>query len=119
MKRVVADPSGQTASTEFTLRQAYTEATLVQADLKTGRMHQARAHAVACGHPIAGDRMYGDRDFNNAMRKRGLGRLFLHAERLRLQHPDSGNVQDFFAPLPAALEQVLATLKPLETGASC
>lgn len=119
IKRMIVDAGGQTASTEFVIRERYRDATLAQVNLHTGRMHQARVHAVALGNPIAGDRMYGDRDFNNVMRKRGLKRLFLHAERLTIQHPDSGNSQDFLAPLPAQLQQVLQTLERLEAGTTC
>lgn len=110
MKRVVVDKHGQPAKTVFKVKQLYQNATLVEAELYTGRMHQARVHAVAIGHPIAGDRLYGDRHFNQQMKKLGLGRMFLHAERLRLSHPVSGNQQDFFAPLSPSLEEVLLKL---------
>ena len=109
-KRVVAFEGGQAALTVFKSRKQYAGAALLEADLRTGRMHQARVHACHAGFPIAGDRLYGNRDFNNKMKKLGLGRLFLHAERLRLEHPVSGQQQDFFAPLPLALEQVLSRL---------
>lgn len=110
MKRVVVDKNGQQAQTVFTVKERYQDATLVEAQLHTGRMHQARVHAMAIGHPIAGDRLYGDRSFNQEMKKLGLGRMFLHAERLRVYHPLSGSQQDFFAPLPPALQDVLARL---------
>lgn len=109
-KRVVAFEDGQLALTLFRCRQGFKDATLIEADLKTGRMHQARVHACHAGFPIAGDRLYGDRLFNNEMKKLGLGRLFLHAERLRLDHPVSGQQQDFYAALPGALEAVLGKL---------
>lgn len=110
MKRVVVDKDGQQAKTVFKVQERYQDATLVEAELHTGRMHQARVHAAAIGHPIAGDRLYGDRSFNQMMKKLGLGRMFLHAERLRVNHPISGSQQDFFAPLPPVLQSVLAKL---------
>ncbi|MBX2869704.1 MAG: RluA family pseudouridine synthase [Acidiferrobacterales bacterium] len=113
-KRVVAFEDGQPALTLFQSRQQYEGAALLEADLKTGRMHQARVHACHAGFPIAGDRLYGDRSFNNDMRKLGLGRLFLHAERLRLNHPVSDKQQDFYAPMPVALELVLGKLTKSE-----
>lgn len=109
-KRVVAFEDGQPALTLFQSRQQFQGAALLEADLKTGRMHQARVHACHSGFPIAGDRLYGDRGFNNKMKKCGLGRLFLHAERLRLNHPVSGQQQDFYAGLPEALEAVIERL---------
>lgn len=83
---------------------------LVDIRLLTGRMHQARIHAAGMGSPIAGDRLYGDREFNRRMKKAGLGRLFLHAHRLRFSHPDSGVPMETCAPLPASLQKVLDKL---------
>ncbi len=107
-KQVVVDAEGQQATTVFRIRRAFDDTALLEAELLSGRMHQARVHAAHMGHPVAGDRLYGDDGFNARMQGLGLGRLFLHAERLRIHHPDSGLRQDFFAPLPAALESVLA-----------
>lgn len=111
IKRMKIDASGQPAHTVFRVKESFGESTLVQADLLTGRMHQARTHAMGIGHAIAGDRVYGDRDFNNAVRKFGLGRLFLHAERLRIVHPIAGRQQDFLAPMPESLTSVLDKLR--------
>ena len=50
---------------------------------RTGRTHQLRAHMAHLGHPIAGDRKYGDPELNRALEDAaGLRRLFLHASRL-------------------------------------
>ncbi len=109
-KRMVADPDGQPASTVVRTRQAFADSTLIEAELLTGRMHQARVHLAHLGHPIAGDRLYGDGRLNACMRRRGLGRLFLHAERLRVYHPTRRQTMDFFAPLPDSLTSVLTDL---------
>jgi 23S rRNA pseudouridine955/2504/2580 synthase len=109
-RRVLVLPDGQPAQSGFRMRQCWGGSALLEVELFTGRMHQARVHAAHMGHPIAGDRLYGDERFNTAMRKSGLGRLFLHAERLRVQHPVTGIRHDFYAPLPEPLEQVLARL---------
>ena len=87
------------------------QCTLVDIRLVTGRMHQARLHAAGTGHPIAGDRLYGEREFNRRMKNAGLGRLFLHAERLRFNHPLSGASMEVCAELPAPLEKVLDNLR--------
>ncbi len=107
MKKMINDKEGQAAITVFRPRSVYADTSLVEAELHTGRMHQARAHAVFINHPIAGDRLYGDRVFNRQMQKLGLGRLFLHAERLRITHPVSLLAVDFYAPLPDALNEVV------------
>ena len=103
-------PEGQPAWSVFSCRQNIGNDSLVEIDLKTGRMHQARVHAALSGHPIAGDRLYGDRSFNRALKRFGLGRLFLHAERLRVTHPITGVVTDFYSPLNPNLADVIRNL---------
>ena len=98
-KQVVVDAEGQQATTVFRIRRAFADTALLEAELLSGRMHQARVHAAEMGHPVAGDRLYGDDGFNARMQGLGLGRLFLHAERLRIHHPHSGLRQDFFRAL--------------------
>ena len=109
-KRMAVNKQGQSACTVFRTRKIFSTSTLAEVELKTGRMHQVRVHASSCDHPIAGDRLYGDPDFNAQMKKLGNRRLFLHAERLRVRHPVSEAVKDFYAPLPPALEQVIEKL---------
>jgi 23S rRNA pseudouridine955/2504/2580 synthase len=79
--------------------------------LMTGRTHQIRVHAAASGHPVAGDEKYGAADFNRAMRKQGLRRLFLHAYSLNFRRPDNSEHVRFEAPLDEDLERVLANLQ--------
>ena len=76
--------------------------------LITGRMHQIRAHARHIGHPVAGDRAYGDETFNREMAGYGLRRLFLHAESLAFT--SGGRRVTVTAPLPPALLDVVAAL---------
>jgi 23S rRNA pseudouridine1911/1915/1917 synthase len=68
--------------------------------LETGRTHQIRAHLLAIGHPVAGDREYG----RPAL---GLARQFLHAERLAFAHPATGAEIDVQSPLPHDLTKAL------------
>src|SRR4029077_13218002 len=68
--------------------------TLVRCDLDTGRTHQIRVHLAALGHPIAGDAEYGGRKPGEP------GRPMLHAWRLRLRHPRTGEEMSFEAPPP-------------------
>jgi len=76
--------------------------------IETGRTHQIRRHLAAIGHPVAGDKKYGDFAFNREARARwGLKRLFLHAERLEVAHPEGGRRMRFESPLPRELEEVL------------
>ncbi len=76
---VVVDQEGKSAITDFRPIKTFHSTTLVEAIPITGRTHQIRVHAASIGHPIAGDEKYGDKAFNQIMRKLGLKRLFLHS----------------------------------------
>jgi 23S rRNA pseudouridine955/2504/2580 synthase len=81
---------------------------LVEARPRTGRTHQIRAHLRHIGHPILGDPTYGDRRRNEEARRRyGLWRPFLHALRVELEHPITGERLAVEAPLPEELRRVL------------
>ncbi len=114
MKKIRVDPNGYRAASVVTTVSRYAGETLMRLELETGRMHQARVHCAASGHPVAGDRTYGNRDFNRIMRKSGLGRLFLHASALIITHPHTGRPMSFEAPLPEPLNAVLKRLHPEE-----
>jgi 23S rRNA pseudouridine955/2504/2580 synthase len=78
--------------------------------LKTGRTHQIRVHLASHGHPIVGDPKYGDFALNKALaRRRGFGRMFLHARRLAFDHPADGRRIELESPLPA---ECVALLDP-------
>ncbi|GAB4358852.1 MAG: 23S rRNA pseudouridine(955/2504/2580) synthase RluC [Methylohalobius crimeensis] len=108
---VKVDREGKPSRTEFRTLERFTEATLVEARLLTGRTHQIRVHAAYLGHPILGDTRYGDEEANRLWRQRGLKRLFLHAWRLALPHPAGGSPLRLEAPLDADLEHLLEHLK--------
>jgi 23S rRNA pseudouridine955/2504/2580 synthase len=103
-EKVVVSNDGQEARSYFTTLQSNSIASLVEVRLETGRMHQIRAHAKYIGHPIAGDRRYGDAEFNQQMLKLGLTRLFLHAA--RLQFTCAGKKYDVVAELGEDLLQL-------------
>lgn len=83
-RMVAPDKHGKAALTKFTGNGEYPGATLVEAELFTGRTHQIRVHAAFLKHPIAGDAKYGNREFNRKMRQCGLKRLFLHASEIHI-----------------------------------
>lgn len=76
---------------------------LLEVTIKTGRTHQIRVHLSHAGHPIAGDDKYGDFELNRQLTRVGLKRMFLHAWRLRLTHPVTGNAMELHAELPDEL----------------
>ena len=111
MKRVVVDTEGQAAKSTFLPVENYDQASFCRILLYTGRMHQARVHAASLGMPLLGDRLYGDREINRQLRSLGVKRCMLHAERYQLQHPVSGKLVQFNAPLPEDFEAVLGRLR--------
>ena len=110
-KRSVVDRNGQSALSKISVLEQYAGSALVEIELKTGRMHQARAHCAAIGHPIVGDKIYGDDEINTKFKKKGLGRMFLHSYRLNIRHPVTGVEMALHADLPPALKNVLANLE--------
>jgi 23S rRNA pseudouridine955/2504/2580 synthase len=111
----------QEALTRWRVLSSMKDATLLSVGIETGRTHQIRRHLEAVGHPVAGDRRYGDFAWNRLARQRwGLRRMFLHAWRLELPHPVTDAPLKLEAALPAELEAVLSkmnlTSPPATTG---
>jgi len=110
-RMVRVDEQGKEAETRFRPLAVFNDATLLEVELGTGRTHQIRVHAAHIGHPIAGDRKYGDEAFNRRLRELGLKRLFLHAHSLAFTDPDRGRSVHVSAPLSADLRRVLDALE--------
>ncbi|MBD3633611.1 MAG: 23S rRNA pseudouridine(955/2504/2580) synthase RluC [Methylophaga sp.] len=110
-RMVVIDPAGKKAKTLFLQQQQLPLAQLTEVKLYTGRTHQIRVHSAWLGHPVAGDDKYGDREFNKTLKNYGLKRLFLHAWRLGIRHPISGEPLQLEAPLPDNLKTVIENLQ--------
>ncbi|HEX5739607.1 MAG TPA: RluA family pseudouridine synthase [Hydrogenophaga sp.] len=81
---------------------------LLEVTIKTGRTHQIRVHLASAGHAIVGDDKYGDFELNRHLSKLGLKRMFLHAWRLRLSHPVTGNQMELHSELPSDLQGWMA-----------
>jgi len=77
---------------------------LLELSLDTGRTHQIRVHLSHIGHPVVGDPVYGRKD------ARGMDGQALHAGRLMLRHPDTGELMVFSAPLPEDMHRLLGRL---------
>ncbi len=101
----------QEAVTRWKVVSSMKEASLLAVTIETGRTHQIRRHLEAIGHPVAGDRRYGDFAWNRLARQRwGLRRMFLHAWKLQLPHPVTGAALALEAPIPEELLAVLSRL---------
>ena len=109
-RRSVVTSKGRQANSRFVPIQHFDEYVLVEIELRTGRMHQIRAHAAAIGYPVGGARKYGSRAGNRRLRQVGLKRLFLHAVELELKHPQTGQRLAVKAAMPDELTEVLMGL---------
>ena len=102
------DPDGMRSITLVKVAQRLQGCTLLEVTIKTGRTHQIRVHLASQGHPIAGDDKYGDFEWNKALHRQGLRRMFLHAWRLQFNHPASAERVALQAELPPELQQHLS-----------
>jgi 23S rRNA pseudouridine1911/1915/1917 synthase len=112
--RMAVTGDGKPAVTGYRVRERFSEWTLLELDLITGRTHQIRVHLASIGHSVAGDPVY-----STGVTRRGpdgLERLFLHARKLEFLSPGSGRLVRCEAPLPEGLESVLDGLRVAEQG---
>ncbi len=123
-KMAVRKSGGKPAITHFTTLQRFTTATLLRLHLETGRTHQIRVHMASIGHALVGDPVYGARPgggaaINAELRKaiNAFSRQALHAQKLGLQHPQTGQLSQWEAELPADLADLLSSLRAAEANA--
>lgn len=100
MRSVCAD--GERAVTHFVKIGQYGDKSLLALRLETGRTHQIRAHFAHLGYPLCGDTMYGGDD-NHI----GIERQALHCCKVQFVHPASGEIMQFFSPLPDDITALL------------
>ncbi len=105
-KMTVTDKNSREARTRFTVKERFGNSTLIHCSLETGRTHQIRVHMKYIGHPVMGDLKYG-----NPCRYMDTQGQVLHAFRLQLTHPRTGEPMVFEAPLPAYFEELLGILR--------
>ncbi len=104
-RMAVTEKNSKPAVTHWELLQAYRGYAHILCRLETGRTHQIRVHMASIGHPLLGDGLYGAK-----CPDKGLEGQCLHARRLTLIHPRSGERMQLEAPLPDYFTQVLRKL---------
>lgn len=102
-KMAVVD-DGREAVTHFRVLRHFTNFTLVECTLETGRTHQIRVHMRYIDHPLAGDPKYGPR------KTLELDGQALHAKSLGFEHPRTGEWMKFEVEPPAIFQQALEEL---------
>jgi 23S rRNA pseudouridine1911/1915/1917 synthase len=107
------EDSGRAAHTGYRVIERLREATLVEAQLHTGRTHQIRVHFQHLGFPVAGDATYGQRQTKKLaeLTKYEALRVLLHAHKLAFIHPRTGKKLSCTAPSPADFEEALKFLR--------
>ena len=103
---------GKDAITHYEVVERFGSFTHVRCVLETGRTHQIRVHMASLGHPLLGDPVYGGNGtrFETQHRKLISGQC-LHAGKLSLLHPRTGEQMTFYAPLPTEFSALLDILR--------
>lgn len=116
--KMAVTESGKMAVTHYRIAQRFRGHTHVKCFLETGRTHQIRVHMAYIGYPLVGDPVYGGRlklpksaspELVETLNQ--FKRQALHASKLELMHPETGEDMVFTAPLPEDIQKLLEVLK--------
>jgi 23S rRNA pseudouridine1911/1915/1917 synthase len=107
------EDEGRAAHTGYRVLERLHESTLVEAHLHTGRTHQIRVHFQFLGFPVAGDTTYGQRQTKRLaeLTRYEAPRVLLHAHKLTITHPRTGQRLNCTAPWPQDFEDALKFLR--------
>jgi len=117
-KRMAVVSSGKPAVTHYRLLERFAAHTHIQCKLESGRTHQIRVHMTHVRHPLVGDPAYGGRlrlpkgtteELRQALA--AFNRQALHARRLTLEHPETGETLSWEVPLPEDMVQLIEALR--------
>lgn len=117
-RMTVTDGKGRDAWTSYEVLQRLRAATLVAAQIHTGRTHQIRVHFQHLGFPLAGDITYGERQNKRLAELTGrrFERQLLHAFSLKFTHPRTQQTLAFEAPWPTDFKEAVDALKIVGAG---
>jgi 23S rRNA pseudouridine1911/1915/1917 synthase len=89
---------GRDAVTHFkVIKRFSSNVSMLKINLETGRTHQIRVHMAFIGHPVLGDKIYGNKQISKSL---GADRLMLHASLIGFEHPVTGEYIEFESSLP-------------------
>jgi len=116
--RMAVVNNGRPAVTHYRVIERFRAHSHIRVQLETGRTHQIRVHMAHIRYPLLGDPVYGGRlrippGCSVALDKQlhRFRRQALHAQRLQLSHPATGEVMDWQAPLPDDMQGLLEVLR--------
>jgi 23S rRNA pseudouridine1911/1915/1917 synthase len=117
-KRMAVVTAGKPALTHYRVKERFAYHTHIQVRLETGRTHQIRVHMAHIRYPIVGDPVYGGRSrhLNHLLHRcrealSQFPRQALHAVRLSVQHPETGEPMEWHSPVPADMSELLTLLR--------
>ena len=101
-KKMDVDKNGKEAITHFKVLKRFSDCTLLEINIETGRTHQIRVHLSHIGYPIIGDDVY-----SNGKNKWNIVGQCLHAKSLDFKHPINGKSMHIEAPIPEYFEKII------------
>ena len=104
---IAVEKGGRSAVTHWRIEERFRGFSLLRFQLETGRTHQIRVHSTKMGYPIVGDAVYGGGQSVGV----NLPGQALHARKLELIHPETGERVSVIAPIPAHFEKLLQVLR--------
>jgi 23S rRNA pseudouridine1911/1915/1917 synthase len=107
MSIIPVEKGGRQAITHWQVQERLSNYSLLHFRLETGRTHQIRVHTAHMGHPLVGDELYSS---GKSVGVKLTGQA-LHAFRLTITHPCTGEKIEAIAPLPLELEKLLRVLR--------
>ncbi|XKH00093.1 23S rRNA pseudouridine(1911/1915/1917) synthase RluD [Marinobacter nauticus] len=117
-KRMAVVPTGKPAVTHYRLVERFAAHTHIRCKLESGRTHQIRVHMAHVRHPLVGDPVYGGRlrlpkGTSDELREvlAAFNRQALHAQQLTLEHPETGEILSWEAPLPEDMVKLIEALR--------
>lgn len=106
-------PEAKRAITDFEVKERYNGFSLMKVNIQTGRTHQIRVHLADMGHPLVGDKLYGQdqKAVQEAAKMLKLNRHALHADQLIFKHPVTKAKTKVNAPLPMDMAKAIQYLR--------
>ena len=104
-KKMAVDKDGKKAVTHFKVLKRYSDCTLLEVVIETGRTHQIRVHLSEIGYPIIGDYTY-----SNGKNRFDVEGQMLHAYKIKFKHPTTNEEVEYTAELPKYFKDILEKL---------
>ena len=104
-KKMAVDKDGKKAVTHFKVLKRYSDCTLLEVVIETGRTHQIRVHLSEIGYPIIGDYTY-----SNGENRFDVEGQMLHAYKIKFKHPTTNEEVEYTAELPKYFKDILEKL---------